>query len=54
MRKDFALAVESAKQVGVNLALGESGLAVYTGASQDPRCVDLDSRVVYRYLGGKE
>ena len=54
MRKDFGLAVEAAERVGARLALGQAGLDVYTGASEDPRCKDLDSRVVYRYLGGKE
>lgn len=54
MRKDFALAVGMAQDVGAKLALGEAGLDVYTNASNDARCRDLDSRVVYRYLGGKE
>ena len=54
MRKDFGLAVETARRVGTRLALGEEGLRVYEGASEDARCRDLDSRVVYRYLGGRE
>lgn len=54
MRKDFALAVDTAKRVGVRTALGESGLKVYEEASMDPKCKDLDSRVIYRYLGGRE
>lgn len=54
MRKDFALAVDAADRVGANLALGQNGLDVYTSAMNDPRCRDLDSRVVYRYLGGDE
>lgn len=54
MRKDFSLALEMAKRVGSNNVLGEAGLATYDGASKDPKCVDLDSRVVYRYLGGNE
>lgn len=54
MRKDFSLALEMAKRVGSQNVLGEAGLATYDGASKDPRCVDLDSRVVYRYLGGDE
>lgn len=54
MRKDFALAVDTADRVGVKLALGQSGLDVYTSAMNDPSCKDLDSRVVYRYLGGNE
>jgi 3-hydroxyisobutyrate dehydrogenase len=54
MKKDFSLAVESAKRVGVELALGEQGLKVYEETSEDPACRDLDSRVVFRHLGGKE
>jgi len=54
MRKDFSLAVEMAKRVGSKNVLGEVGLETYTAASNDPRCRDLDSRVVYRYLGGRE
>ncbi|CAG9984540.1 unnamed protein product [Clonostachys byssicola] len=54
MRKDFALAVDLAKAVGAKLVLGDAGLDTYTAASNDPVCHNLDSRVVYRYLGGKE
>ena len=54
MRKDFSLAVQTAERVGAKLALGQAGLDVYTGASDNERCKDLDSRVVYRYLGGVE
>ncbi|KAK7610221.1 3-hydroxyisobutyrate dehydrogenase mitochondrial precursor [Phyllosticta paracitricarpa] len=54
MRKDFCLAVDTAKRLGVRLALGDVGMATYTAAMNDPRCRDLDSRVVYRYLGGRE
>lgn len=54
MRKDFGLAVDMAKRVGSRNALGEAGLATYDGASKDPNCRGLDSRVVYRYLGGDE
>jgi len=54
MRKDFNLAVEMAERVGARLQLGQAGLRTYTDASEDPRCKDLDSRVVYRYIGGDE
>ncbi|KAJ6200123.1 6-phosphogluconate dehydrogenase [Bipolaris maydis] len=54
MRKDFGLAVDMAKRVGSQNVLGEVGLKTYDGAANDPRCRDLDSRVVYRYLGGQE
>lgn len=54
MKKDFGLAVDTAERVGVKLALGREGLKVYEGTSVDPECKDLDSRVVYRHLGGRE
>ncbi|KAL3485857.1 NAD binding domain of 6-phosphogluconate dehydrogenase-domain-containing protein [Aspergillus germanicus] len=54
MKKDFALAVEAADRVGAQLRLGVSGLKVYQEASEDDRCRDLDSRVVFRYIGGEE
>jgi len=54
MRKDFALACDMAKRVDSTNVLGEIGLDTYTKAMNDPRCKDLDSRVVYRYLGGNE
>ncbi|MCJ1327018.1 hypothetical protein MMC10_003684 [Thelotrema lepadinum] len=53
MRRDFGLAVEMAERVGTQLALGKVGLETYEGASEDERCRDLDSRVVFRYFGGK-
>jgi 3-hydroxyisobutyrate dehydrogenase-like beta-hydroxyacid dehydrogenase len=54
MKKDVSLAIEAAKSVDAKLALGESGLAAFAAASEDPRCKDLDMRVVYRWLGGIE
>jgi 3-hydroxyisobutyrate dehydrogenase len=52
--KDYKLAIDMAKRVGTTLALGDAGLKTYDGASNDPRCKDLDSSVVFRYLNGKE
>jgi 3-hydroxyisobutyrate dehydrogenase len=54
MKKDFGLAVQTAERVGAKLVLGDIGLKTYTDASEDPQCRDRDSRVVYRYLGGRE
>lgn len=54
MRKDFGLAVESARSVDAKLVLGDVALQAYVQASEDPRCRDRDSRVIYRWLGGKE
>ncbi|KAI1614532.1 3-hydroxyisobutyrate dehydrogenase [Exophiala viscosa] len=54
MHKDYSLAMDMAKRVGAKNVLGEAGLATYKGAMNDPKCYDLDSRVVFRYLGGNE
>lgn len=54
MRKDFSLAVDMAKRVGCKNVLGEIGLKTYDETSNCERCKDLDSRVVFRYLGGNE
>ncbi|KAF9479044.1 putative 3-hydroxyisobutyrate dehydrogenase [Pholiota conissans] len=54
MKKDMGLAIAAAKEVGAKLVLGDAGLAAYAAASEDPRCRDRDSRVVYRWLGGSE
>ena len=54
MRKDIGLAVDMARRVGARTVLGASGLGVYAAASEAADCRDLDSRVVYRYLGGRE
>jgi 3-hydroxyisobutyrate/3-hydroxypropionate dehydrogenase len=52
MKKDMSLAVDAARRVGAKLVLADPGLAAYSAASEDPRCRDRDSRVVYRWLGG--
>ncbi|KAK0716415.1 6-phosphogluconate dehydrogenase [Apiosordaria backusii] len=54
MRKDMGLAVDMARRVGAKNVLGVCGLGVYTAASAAEDCKGLDSRVVYRYLGGAE
>jgi len=54
MRKDYNLAIEAAESSGSKLYLGAAGLHVYSEASKDPNCVDKDSRVVFRFLGGNE
>ncbi|KAF4967741.1 hypothetical protein FSARC_4802 [Fusarium sarcochroum] len=54
MAKDFGLAVSAAQQVNAKLLLGNAGLEAYRNASQDPNCRDLDSRVLFRYIGGNE
>ena len=54
MKKDFSLALKMAETVGAKNVLGDAGLRTYEGASNDERCKDLDSRVVFRFLGGNE
>ncbi|KAK3688057.1 NAD binding domain of 6-phosphogluconate dehydrogenase-domain-containing protein [Podospora appendiculata] len=54
MRKDIGLAVDMARRVGARNILGATGLGIYAAASDATDCRDLDSRVVYRYLGGRE
>lgn len=54
MRKDVGLAVKIAEGVGAKLILGHTGLQAYNDACADPRCIDLDSRIMYRFIGGDE
>ncbi|OIW29025.1 hypothetical protein CONLIGDRAFT_598861 [Coniochaeta ligniaria NRRL 30616] len=54
MRKDMGLAVDMARRVGSRNVLGAGGLGVYAAASEAADCRDLDSRVVFRYIGGNE
>ncbi|KAL2205505.1 hypothetical protein CC79DRAFT_1387394 [Sarocladium strictum] len=54
MAKDFGLACGLAEKARARTVLAAAGLKTYMGASQDEKCRDLDSRVVYRYLGGRE
>ncbi|KAF8576264.1 3-hydroxyisobutyrate dehydrogenase [Ramaria rubella] len=54
MKKDMSLAIDAAKRVDAKLVLADAGLSAYSAASEDPRCRDRDSRVVYRWLGGHE
>ncbi len=54
MRKDIGLAMDMARRLGTRNALGTSALGVYAAASDAADCKDLDSRVVFRYLGGLE
>ncbi|CRL28971.1 unnamed protein product [Penicillium camemberti] len=54
MKKDISLALDMARRVGSTNVLGSAGLQTYKEASEDERCKDLDSRIVFRYLGGNE
>ncbi|KAB5513593.1 NAD binding domain of 6-phosphogluconate dehydrogenase-domain-containing protein [Coniochaeta sp. 2T2.1] len=54
MRKDVGLAVDMARRVGSRNVLGAMGLGVYAAADAAEDCAGLDSRVVFRYIGGNE
>ena len=54
MKKDISLATKMAAEVGAEMVLGDASLGAYERASKDERCVGLDSRVVYRLIGGRE
>jgi 3-hydroxyisobutyrate dehydrogenase len=54
MAKDFGLAFDVAEKVGARMLLGQAGRDAYRNASNDPKCRDLDSRVIFRYIGGHE
>ena len=54
MRKDLGLAMDMGRRLGSRNILGATGLGLYAAASEAPDCKHLDSRVIYRYLGGNE
>ena len=54
MAKDLRLALDTARQAGATLALGERAKEVYEGVARDENCRGRDFSVVYRWLvGGK-
>lgn len=54
MKKDITLATRMAASSGARLVLGYENLKAYIETSEDDRYRGLDSRVVYRYIGGRE
>lgn len=54
MVKDMSLGVEAGEMTGVRTTTGSAALNLYKEASVDPRCVDRDVSVVYRFLDGPE
>ncbi|KAF1992925.1 6-phosphogluconate dehydrogenase C-terminal domain-like protein [Amniculicola lignicola CBS 123094] len=52
--KDLKLAIQSAKESGIKLALGDKATEVYDEVAASENCKGRDFSVVYRYLGGKE
>jgi 3-hydroxyisobutyrate/3-hydroxypropionate dehydrogenase len=54
MVKDMTLGVEAAKRVGARATLGPAALELYKEAAVDPRCIDRDVSVIWRFLDGPE
>ena len=54
MVKDMTLGVDAAAAVGVKASTGLAALELYKQAAVDPRCIDRDVSVVYRFLDGPE
>jgi 3-hydroxyisobutyrate dehydrogenase len=52
--KDLKLAIKSAKEANIKLALGDKAQALYDEVEKAENCKGKDFSVVYRYLGGKE
>jgi len=52
MVKDMSLGVQAGEKTGVRTTTGSAALELYKEASTDPRCIDRDASVVYRFLDG--
>lgn len=52
--KDLKLAIKSAKEANVKLALADKAQALYDEVEKAENCKGRDFSVIYRYLGGKE
>ena len=54
MVKDMSLGVHAGQAQGVRTTMASAALGVYEEAAVDPRCIDKDVSVVYRFLDGPE
>lgn len=54
VKKDIGLAIAAAERVGAKLYTGPTTWDAYVQAGQDPRCAGMDSKVVFRFIGGDE
>lgn len=54
MVKDMTLGVDTAAAMGIKASTGLAALELYKQAAVDPRCIDRDVSVVYRFLDGPE
>ncbi|KAH8812550.1 3-hydroxyisobutyrate dehydrogenase [Xylogone sp. PMI_703] len=54
VKKDIGLTIDACERVGAKLFVGPQTWNTYVEAGKDPRCAGLDSKVIYRYIGGDE
>lgn len=54
VKKDMGLAIDAAERVGAQVYIGQRVRETYMQAEEDPKCAGLDSKVIYRWLGGDE
>ncbi|KFY01931.1 hypothetical protein O988_02437 [Pseudogymnoascus sp. VKM F-3808] len=54
VKKDIGLAIAACERVGAKLFVGPHTWNTYVEAGKDPRCAGLDSKVIYRFIGGNE
>jgi 3-hydroxyisobutyrate dehydrogenase len=54
VKKDIGLTIDACERVGAKLCLGKQTWNTYADAVEDARCTGLDSKVVYRFIGGEE
>ncbi|OQV03817.1 hypothetical protein CLAIMM_08810 isoform 1 [Cladophialophora immunda] len=54
VKKDIGLAIAACERVGAKLCVGPTTWNTYVEAGKDPRCAGMDSKVIYRYIGGDE
>ena len=54
VKKDIGLAIDACQRVGAKLCIGPHTWNTYVEATKDPHCTGLDSKVIYRFIGGDE
>ncbi|KAF2093358.1 hypothetical protein NA57DRAFT_61484 [Rhizodiscina lignyota] len=54
VKKDIGLAIDACDRVGAKLCVGRHTWNSYVEAGKDPRCAGMDSKVIYRWIGGDE
>lgn len=54
VKKDIGLCIDACNRVGAKLCVGPTTWDSYVEAGKDPRCAGMDSKVIYRFIGGDE